>query len=369
MDTPSASRIRVLVVDDSAVSRRLISQALCLDPEIDVVGFAENGRLALESVASDPPDAIVLDLAMPEMDGFETLRQLKVRFNKIPVLVFSSTAQRGASATVEALLAGAADYAFKPSTASGSSLPWETARLELSSKLRAMAARAQRAAPRPAVVEAPESRRPTAAPKVPVRAVAIGCSVGGPEALATLIPRLSAGLRVPIFIVQHMPSSFTAQLAKRLTEKSSVPVLEASHGQTVQSGTVYLAPGDYHLRVARRQGGIALHLDQGPLENGCRPSVDPLFCSAAEIYGNSLLTVVLTGMGFDGLVGARAVTAAGGNVWVQDEASAMVWGMAGAVSRAGLARRTCPLITIAPSIEAAIARGLPPVRPQSEPRT
>ena len=359
MNDSSAPRIRVLIVDDSATARRLVSQALSAQPDIEVIGFADNGRLALERVAADRPDAVVLDLEMPEMDGLTALRELKLRHAGLPVLVFSAQTQRGAGATVDALLAGADDYVLKPASTSLSGTNWATAQVELAAKLRAVTGRARGVAASPKGSPAPLSLRPAQAPRVAVKAVAIGTSVGGPEALAVLLPRFSADFAVPLLIVQHMPANFTAALAKRLSEKSRLRVVEASHGQTVEAGVAYLAPGDYHLRVSRRHGSVKLLLDQGPLENGCRPSVDPLFQSASVVYGASLLALVLTGMGSDGVEGARSVGALGGHVWIQDQHSAMIWGMAGAVARAGLARRTVPLLEMGRAVEAAVAAGLP----------
>ncbi|HWA72900.1 MAG TPA: chemotaxis-specific protein-glutamate methyltransferase CheB [Polyangiaceae bacterium] len=353
LNTP---RIRVLVVDDSATARRLIANALSGEPDFDIVGFAENGRQAIERVSQDRPDVVVLDLEMPEMSGLAALGELKRRDAFLPVVVFSSQTQRGAASTVDALLAGADDYASKPS---GAGAEWAAVQVELVAKLRAVAGRVQRPITSQGPTSGAVSVRSRPAPRVPVRAVAIGTSAGGPEALALLLPRFSGDLRVPLFIVQHMPSNFTAALAKRLNEKSSLRVVEANQGQLAQPGIAYLAPGDFHLKLVRRHGTTALLLDKSPPEHGCRPSVDSLFRSAAEVYGSGLLALVLTGMGSDGLEGARAVNAASGNVWIQDEASAMIWGMPGAVARAGLARRTCSLLAMPQAVEAAVAQGLP----------
>ena len=366
MGSPESRRIRVLVVDDSAAVRHLISQALRAQPDMEVAGCAENGLAALERVAVDRPDVVLLDLEMPGMDGFEALRELKKRYVGLPVLVFSSYTAQGTTATVDALLAGADEYATKPGSLEPGSIPWVTAQGELALKLRAVTRRARRfeqsRMPEPQIEPAAVSVRG----RVPVRAVAIGTSSGGPEALAALLPRFSPALRVPLFVVQHMPRSFTAALAKRLNDKSKLRVVEATHGQIVEPGVVHLAPGDYHMQVSSRAGKVSLLLDEGPLENGCRPSVDPLFRSASDVYGTGLLAVVLTGIGTDGVEGARKVTAAGGHVWVQDERSSAVWGMPGAVVRAGLARRTYSLDAMAACFESAIADGLPARYPAVE---
>lgn len=355
-------KIRALLVDDSAVARRAVAQVLSAQPDIEVVGSLDSGIAALEHVDKQLPDVVVLDLEMPNMDGIETLRELKKRAPRLPVLIFSSLTKRGAGATVDALLAGADDYALKPSVPADASSNWALTQAELTSKLRAITrhAREERGgAVTASLAPAPSLGRASGAPWAPIEAIVIGTSIGGPEALAVILPRLPATLSVPIFIVQHMPSGFTGALAKRLDERSSMRVVEASHGQLVRPGVAVVAAGDFHLQLSRRHRHVSLLLDRGPLENGCRPSVDPLFRSAATIYGPGLLAIVLTGMGSDGLLGARNVTEHGGNVWVQDERSAVVWGMAGAVARAGLARRIVPLISLAPTIEAALAHGLP----------
>ena len=360
MNTDTVRRIRVLIVDDSAVVRRLVAQALGMQPDMEVTGCVESGRAALESVAGDRPDAVVLDLEMPGMDGFETLRELKRRHAALPVLVFSSHSSQGASATVDALLAGADEYATKPANLTAGSSPWVTIQTELALKLRAVTRRARRLELARTVTHVSEPPAISLRPAVArVRAIVIGTSSGGPEALAALLPRFSNSLRVPLLIVQHMPRSFTAALAARLNDKSRLRVVEAYHAQVIEPGVAYLAPGDRHMQVGNRGGKVSVQLDEGPLENGCRPSVDPLFRSAAEVYGVGLLAVVLTGIGSDGLEGARKVAANGGQTWVQDESSSAVWGMPGAVSRAGLARRTYSLDALACAIEAVVADGLP----------
>ena len=362
MNSPVTKRLRVLVVDDSAIVRRLVAQALSLQPDMEVTGCAESGLAALERVASDRPDAVVLDLDMPVMNGLEALRELKKRYGDLPVLVLSAHTSEGSQGAIDALLAGADDYATKPANLAPGSTQWLAVHTELALKLRSITRRARRielARTVPIISERPPVSGNSSLVRTRVRAVAIGTSSGGPEALAVLLPRFSAALKVPLLIVQHMPRSFTAALAARLHAKSALRVTEAEHGQVVEPGVAFLAPGDRHMQVSNRMGRISLLLDEGPLENGCRPSVDPLFRSAAETYGAGLLAVVLTGIGSDGLEGARRVAANGGHIWVQDRESSAVWGMPGAISRAGLARRTCTLNSMASAIEAAIADGLP----------
>jgi two-component system, chemotaxis family, protein-glutamate methylesterase/glutaminase len=355
MSPALAPRIRALVVDDSPVARRLVSQALSGDPDMEVMGFAESGEQALEWLSSSVPDVVVLDLAMPGMDGVETLRELKRRSPHLPVLVYSAHTERGSETTLNALLAGADDYALKPSGTAATTVAWEASRAELRQKVKALT-QGKRSLP----VEAPSSARHlVAGAKVAIQAVAIGTSLGGPDALDAVLSKLPAGLGVPLFVVQHMPVGFTSALAKRLNDKSRLQVVEARHGQPVAPNVVYLAPGDYHMRLSRRHQSVSMLLDQGPRENGCRPAVDPMFASAAAIYGAHLLACVLTGMGSDGAIGAKAVDQAGGHVWIQDEESATSWGMAGAVARAGLASRTLSLATLPVALEKAITQGLP----------
>ena len=364
MEAQPAPRIRALVVDDSALARRMVSQALSSQPDMEVVALAETGMVALEKVARLAPDVVVLDLEMPGMDGFETLRRLKKSNPQLPVLIFSSRTKRGAGATVDALLAGADDYALKPGSTSDSG-SWAASQVELTAKLRAIALRAKHSAQSKVGNPAPNAERPSLTPRTSVTAVAIGTSIGGPEALAVILPRLRKSLPVPVFVVQHMPEGFTSALARRLSEKSQIRVVEAQNGQAVEPGCVFLAPGDFHLQVSNQHRRVALLLDKGPLENGCRPSVDPLFRSAARVYGSGLLAIVLTGMGSDGLAGCSKVDELGGQIWIQDQESAVVWGMAGAIARAGLARRTVALAALANTLEVALQHGLPSVQPRS----
>jgi len=366
-------RIRALIVDDSALARHMVSQALAAQPDMEVVALAATGVVALEKVERHAPDVVVLDLEMPGMDGIETLRRIKKTNPGLPVLIFSSQTKRGAGATLDALLAGADDYALKPDGFADSGSSWAACQLELATKLRALSVRARRSQVHVAGASGRFERPPSAtsgrfevpanARSEPVTAITIGTSIGGPEALAVVLPRLRADLSVPLFVVQHMPEHFTGALAKRLSERSKLRIVEAQHGQLAEPGCVFLAPGDSHMQLSRRHEKVAILLDKGPLENGCRPSVDPLFRSAAKVYGNGLLAIVLTGMGSDGLHGAEQVKEAGGCVWVQDSESSAVWGMAGAIARAGLARRTVPLQSMAAVIEAALQHGVGGVWP------
>ena len=259
--------------------------------------------------------------------------------------MFSTLTTRGASSTFEALALGADDYVTKAANIGSLDQSLETLRGELVPKIRQFFA--------PKTAKAPSVPPPKPAIGMPYvriarrssgfRVLGIGVSTGGPQALSQLIPQLPAGLRVPVLLVQHMPPMFTRLLAERLDSLSALSAVEAVDGMELRAGTVYVAPGDYHLRVRRSGTGLFAALDQGPPENSCRPAVDVLFRSLAETFGKDVLSVVLTGMGFDGLRGTRALKAAGGCSLVQDQASSTVWGMPGAVAEAGLADGVLPL--------------------------
>lgn len=337
--------IRVLVVDDSSVVRRIVTDVLGRDPEILVVGTAANGLLALPKVAQLQPDVMVLDLEMPEMDGLTTLTEVRKTNPRLPVIIFSTLTERGAVATLDAFARGASDYVTKPTNAGSGTQAQDRVELELVPKIKALAARATLAAQ-------PPSRRATEVrPHSTGRidAVAIGVSTGGPNALADVIPAIAADFPVPILIVQHMPPVFTRFLANRLDQLSPLSVREGEHGAAVTPGTVWLAPGDHHMVVRREGTEVKLQLNQGPQENSCRPAADPLFRSMSEVYSGKVLAVLLTGMGADGLAGARVLHGAGAQIMAQDQATSVVWGMPGAVTEAGLAS-TWPLPAIANEI-------------------
>jgi two-component system chemotaxis response regulator CheB len=356
-----AGRIRVLVVDDAVVIRRVVSEVLAADPALEVCGFASNGRLALAKVAQQSPDLIVLDVEMPEMDGLETLAALRRDRPRLPVIMYSSTTRRGAAATLDALALGANDYVTKPTGQESPDAARRRIAADLIPRIKALCARPAgapapgRAASTAALLPPPPRPRPPGRPTL----LAVGCSTGGPNALAELIPALGGALDVPLVIVQHMPPIFTRMLAERLTARGGFPVREAVDGAPLRPGVAWIAPGDFHLVVAREGANFALHTHRGPTENSCRPSVDVLFRSVAATHGEGVLAVVLTGMGQDGLRGCEAIRARGGGVIVQDEASSVVWGMPGFVARAGLADRVLPLAQIGPALVAALG----PARP------
>ena len=327
----------------------MVTRLLSVDGSIDVVGTAENGQVALERFDEVNPDVILLDIEMPTMDGIAFLRELRRRRHFTPVLVFSSLSRRGALVTIEALTAGAADYVTKPSTVgTNGELPREL-RAVLIDKIRALAQRSPRlrqsavtppaAAPRP-TLPPPSGRR--------VEIIAIGVSTGGPMALSEVFTGMSPTMPVPVVVVQHMPRLFTEQLAASLSARTPLQVHEAVHHTQLLSGHVYIAPGGQHMRIRRDASGIprVLLSDEPPVRS-CRPSVDLLFESVAAAYGPRTLGLVLTGMGSDGLMGAHAIRAAGGELYAQDEPTSVVWGMPGEIVKAGLASKVLPISDVA----------------------
>ncbi len=346
--------IRVLVVDDSVVVRKLVTDSLSSDKEIEVVGTASNGKVALARVDEYGPDLVTMDIEMPIMDGIETVRALRKAGHKIPIIMFSTLTERGAAATLDALAAGASDYVTKPSNTGSLAASMKEVERELIPRVKALVGRRRAFAPLPSQsvktgTGAP--RRVTLRPEPPitaVRALLIGSSTGGPEALTRVFSGFTRSLPVPVLMVQHMPPVFTAQLAARLDKIGPTAVVEAKGGEVLRPGYAYIAPGDYHM-VLRRGGGTGfaaghvIELNQDPPVSYTRPSVDVLFRSAADAYGGSLLGVVLTGMGADGRTGCQDLVTAGGSVYVQDEATSVVWGMPGAVAQAGLAHRVLPI--------------------------
>lgn len=351
------SRIRVLIVDDAVVIRRLVGDVLGADPEIEVVGTAANGRIALQKITQCNPDIVTMDVEMPDMDGIATLKELRKTWAKLPVIMFSTLTERGAGATLDALAAGAADYVTKPANVGSVTAGLEAVRRDLIPKIKALAGRTVLPAQAALVVRpfpAPATAPPLVTPLVtpagrmgPIDIIAIGVSTGGPSALAALLPALPATLPVPIVIVQHMPPMFTRLLAERLDTQSAITVAEGRAGMALAPGHAYLAPGDFHMTLERRGVNVVVALNQDPPENSCRPAVDVLFRSVVAQFGRGTLGVVLTGMGQDGLRGCELIREAGGQVVVQDEVSSVVWGMPGFVARAGLAHRVLPLNTIA----------------------
>lgn len=353
------SKIRVLVVDDAVVVRRMVADLLGEDDAIEVVGTAPNGRIALTKIAQLNPDLVTLDLEMPEMDGLETLAALRQSHPHLPVLVVSRFAQIGAAITRDALALGANDYVAMPEKAGGATTASECVRDQLIPKIKRFGARkaGRSTPPMPSPVPRPASRSAILTFRYPIEAVVIGASTGGPNALAQLFTAFPADFCQPVLVVQHMPPVFTGRLAQRLTASSAIGVDEAESGAFVRPGHAWLAPGDFHMALARDAEGVRLRTHQGPAENSCRPSVDVLFRSAAEVYGPGVLAIVLTGMGQDGLRGCERIRAAGGQVLVQDAATSVVWGMPGAVARAGLADAVLPIEQLGPEMVRRVVKG------------
>ena len=374
-----ASAIKVLVVDDSAVIRGIVVRWIESAPDMVVVGAAVNGQDAVERAKATKPDVVVLDIEMPVMDGVTAVPLILGACPHAKIIMASTLTRRNAEISMKALALGAADYVPKPTSIGGGEAA-EEFRRELLSRVSALGRK------RPSMLRATDA---TVAPSKPNRAAvtvassnssgtisavsaqpyilnkdgliqlrkvslippqigAIGSSTGGPQALLQVVQAIAAHITVPVLITQHMPATFTAILAESLSRASGLKCVEGVAGMKLEPGYVYVAPGDYHMTIKGRSGPI--ELSQGAPENFCRPAVDPLFRSVAAAYGASALAVVLTGMGSDGREGARAITAAGGTVLVQDEASSVVWGMPGAVAQAGLASAVLPLQSVGTEI-------------------
>ena len=368
--------ISVLVVDDSVVIRRLITDALGEDPEIRVVGTAPNGRVALTKIEQLRPDLVTLDIEMPIMNGLETLRAIRQVNARLPVIMFSTLTASGATATLDALAAGASDYVTKPANVGSVAESIRSVREQIIPRIHALCARPGVRAPlrtlngQPAAFARPPIGAPPPAPSRPappgspgglsagpgvatrprgdrIDVIAVGCSTGGPDALSRVVRALPATLAVPVVVVQHMPPVFTKMFADRLDRTTNLTVVEAVSDMPVKAGTVYIAPGDHHMEVTRRGTDVFTKLHSGPPENFCRPAVDVLFRSVARVYGAATLAVILTGMGQDGKKGAEALRTSGAEIVAQDEASSVVWGMPGAVASAGLANAILGLDDIA----------------------
>ena len=354
------SRIRVLIVDDSVVIRRMISDCLAADPDLEVVGTAADGHIGLAKITQLNPDIVTMDIEMPVLDGLETLKALRKTHPKLPVIMFSTLTERGASATLDALALGANDYVTKPANVGSVQAAIQRIREDLVPKIKGLCRRSTVPAIKPLL------RRPlTASATGPSRidVVAIGVSTGGPNALAAMLPGLAAQFPVPVVIVQHMPPLFTRLLAERISTIPGRHAREGVAGAVLAPGDIWIAPGGFHMEVEKGATGTRLLLHQGPPECSCRPAVDVLFRSVARVFGPRALAVVLTGMGQDGMLGSQAIREAGGQVLAQDEASSVVWGMPGAVTEAGLAHKVLPLSQIAEEINRQVMAGTPRLRP------
>ncbi len=349
---------RVLVVDDSVVVRTILARALESESSLELAGVAANGRIAIQKVDRLTPDVVILDLEMPEMDGFATLAAIRRTHPDLPVIIFSNLTSEGATATLEALALGATDFVLKPSAA-GIGLAEAQVRAQLLPLVSAVTAPMLPPSDfTPSAVSSttsPSAWNALRAPKV--SAVVIAASTGGPNALADVALVLPKDLAVPVFIVQHMPPIFTKMLAERLDRVAAVSVVEATAGDVVVPGRVYVAPGGHHLALLRAGEQVTTHITDAPPENSCRPAADVLFRAAAQIYGPGVLAVVLTGMGRDGLRGSEAVKAAGGSVLAQSAKSAVVASMPAAITAAGLADAVASLEDVGTEILGRIARG------------
>jgi two-component system chemotaxis response regulator CheB len=346
--------IRIFLVDDSLVIRKLLSDTLSADPALEVVGTACDGRVALAKIPALKPDLITLDIEMPVMDGLQTLAALRKLYPKLPIIMFSTLTERGAGSTLDALALGASDYATKPSKTSSSGAAIECIRSELIPKIKALCGVA-RLNIVPLLRAAAGNVR--TAPNSRIDIVAIGTSTGGPNALAKVLPLMAREFSVPIVVVQHMPPIFTHLLAQRLAQNSAIVVREGIAGAVLRPGEAWIAPGNFHMTVTRGRVESRLNLNQEAAENSCRPAVDVLFRSVAAAYGANTLGVVMTGMGSDGVRGAAAIREAGGEVIVQDEPSSVVWGMPGLVHSSGQADAVYPLDELAQEITRRVLRG------------
>ena len=362
---PSAAvgkRIRVMVVDDAVVVRGLFSRWVGEEPDLEVCAALRTGREAVNQLERVDPDVVVLDIDMPELDGIAALPLLLEKRRDLVVIMASTLTRRNAEISLKALSLGAADYIPKPESnreVTGS----PTFRRELIEKIRTLGLRAKRlrlgrvASPplQPAAQPAPVSHSGLVLRPMPLtapRVLLIGCSTGGPQALNAIVAKIGSVIdRAPVLITQHMPATFTAILAEHLERIAGRPVREGKDGEEISAGHIYVAPGGRHMTVARGPNGAAtIALNDGPLVNFCKPAVDPLFESAAAVWGHKIMALVLTGMGSDGLHGAQAVVAAGGHVMAQDEETSVVWGMPGQVAHAGICSAVLPLADIAPRL-------------------
>jgi two-component system chemotaxis response regulator CheB len=370
--TPSGDPYRVLIVDDSAVIRGLLARVIGSDPELTVVGTVANGEQAIAATSRHAPDVVVLDIEMPVMDGLTALPKILEVDPRVKVVMASTLTLRNADISLKALSLGAADYIPKPTSATDIAGGYDFKR-ELLAKVKTLAS-VRRAAARGAAApsargadaKAREERRVDAAKSAPSvyrgaaiklrdmpaltpAVIAVGSSTGGPQALLKVMPQLGL-LTQPILITQHMPATFTTILAEHLQRATGRPCAEAVDGEPVAGGRIYVAPGNHHLSVEIAERRPVIRLSQSPPENFCRPAVDPMLRSLPQVYGRNVLAVILTGMGHDGLKGSEVVTAAGGAVIAQDEATSVVWGMPGAVATAGLCSAVLPIEDIGPFV-------------------
>ncbi|QOZ47501.1 chemotaxis response regulator protein-glutamate methylesterase [Bradyrhizobium sp. CCBAU 53340] len=366
-----AGPLRVMIVDDSVVIRGLISRWIGAEHDMEVAASLRTGLEAVNQLERINPDVAVLDIEMPQLDGISALPQLLAKKRDLVIIMASTLTRRNAEISFKALSLGAADYIPKPESTRETSAA-DIFHHDLIQKIRHLGARLRRkpavASPplAPASPAAPAARAPVVArPAAPAPAahapssgslstrpfstqapkvLLIGSSTGGPQALMALVTELGPVIdRFPVLITQHMPPTFTTILAEHLARSSRKPAAEAVDGEPVKPGRIYLAPGGKHMRVVRNGMEAAIALDDGPAVNFCKPAVDPLFTSAIDVWHGNILSVILTGMGSDGMRGGKDIVAAGGSVIAQDEASSVVWGMPGAAANAGICAAILPL--------------------------
>lgn len=362
----SSGAVRVMVVDDSAVIRGQLVRALEADPAIEVVASVVNGDVALKTLGRQQVDVVVLDIEMPVMDGMTALPLMVAKDPNLKVIMASTLTMSNAKISMEALAKGASDYIAKP-TSTGAMISADDFKHELVAKIKALAGRRRS----PVAMTRPKGQEPVRSTSslydAPVtlrspgkgrpQVLAVGSSTGGPQALLKLFGLLKGQIKVPVLITQHMPANFTTILAEHLHRASGLPCAEGEDGEPLADGRMYVAPGDYHMTVERDGVQSVIRLNQGPRESFCRPAVDPMLRSMAQVFGGGVLTVILTGMGHDGREGARDVVQAGGTIFAQDEATSVVWGMPGAVATAGLCSTVDEIDKLAPHIVKALGNG------------
>jgi two-component system chemotaxis response regulator CheB len=361
-----------MIVDDAVVVRGLVSRWIDEEPGLKTVASLRNGREAVDQLTRHNPDVVVLDIDMPDLGGLEALPLLLEKKRDLVVIMASTLTRRNAEVSLKALALGAADYIPKPAT-NREVTTSASFRRELIDKVRQLGLRKKRDAANP------RARAPAGAPAArskiglvdprgiavghstdftlrpftltPPRVLVIGSSTGGPQALTALVAQLTPVIqRAPVLITQHMPPTFTTILAEHLTRAAGCMAREAEDGEPVTAGRIYLAPGARHMTVVKREKRAFIALDDGPLINFCRPAVDPMFASAAQVWGMGVLALVLTGMGIDGTKGARDIVSAGGSLIAQDEPTSVVWGMPGSAANAGVCSAVLPLDDIGPKV-------------------
>lgn len=348
-------KIRVLVVDDAPLFRAIIKSGLQAYPHIEVVATAENGKIALEKLQKMEVDFITMDLEMPVLSGVPCIQEIRKVNKDVRILVISATNNSSATRTIECLRVGADDFIAKEEASIGDSA---TERQDLLAKMinrrieQFFDIAAATLTPKSTTLQAPPVQLPEriGKPRLRPKVLCMASSTGGPVALMALFGAIKQSLGLPILLVQHMPPIFTTQLARSLNDVTALSVKEAKIGDVLENDTVYVAPGNYHMRVIDQGGTSRIELNQADKENSVRPSADVLFRSVAAIYGSRVLTVIMTGMGHDGLEGVKILKEQGGTVYSQDAATSVVYGMPRAVAEAGLSDGVMPLDAIGPQL-------------------